>query len=239
MKDTLISQIQSFTLEARAALETETGRQLEGIYGWLPDGRFADPTRYPAVKQIPEAAETRRKLEAYAEEEKNTGLSPKEARIKLVRETAFTWLNRIVALRMMEERGIIKTTVGRLDKSNSFIYWLTADGNDEMYALHQQGALPRNAMGEGPSDEASRQFLLWQCAQLASDVSVLFDDDGVLINAAPLWELLPSWPDTKKAWEELENGKYDWAHQAMDHWPYRVREKCKTNKSFAIAHGLE
>ena len=24
-------------------------------------------------------------------------------------------------------------------------------------------------------------------------------DDGVLINAAPLWEILPSWPDTKKA----------------------------------------
>ena len=64
-------------------------------------------------------------------------------------------------------------------------------------------------------------------------------DDGVLINAAPLWELLPSWPDTKKAWQELEDGEYDWAHQAMDHWPDRVREKCKTNKSFAIAHGLE
>ena len=64
-------------------------------------------------------------------------------------------------------------------------------------------------------------------------------DDGVLINAAPLWELLPSWPDTRKAWKELEDGKYDWAHQAMDHWPDRVREKCKTHKSFAIAHGLE
>ena len=63
-------------------------------------------------------------------------------------------------------------------------------------------------------------------------------DDGVLINAAPLWELLPSWSDTKKAWQELEDGKYDWAHQAMDHWPDRVKEKCKTNKSFAIAHGL-
>ena len=25
----------------------------------------------------------------------------------------------------------------------------------------------------------------------------------------------------------------------MDHWPDRVREKCKTHKSFAIAHGLE
>lgn len=64
-------------------------------------------------------------------------------------------------------------------------------------------------------------------------------DDGVLINMAPLWELLPSWQaEPKKCWEALERGDYDWAHQAMEHWPERVLEKCKTNKSYAIAHGL-
>jgi len=64
-------------------------------------------------------------------------------------------------------------------------------------------------------------------------------DDGVLINMAPLWELLPSWQaEPKKCWEALERGGYDWAHQAMDHWPEQVLEKCKTNKSYAIAHGL-
>jgi hypothetical protein len=63
-------------------------------------------------------------------------------------------------------------------------------------------------------------------------------DDGVLLNMAPLWELIPSWQaEPKKAWGELESGKYDWAYQAMDHWPERVREKCKTNKSYAIATG--
>jgi hypothetical protein len=56
---------------------------------------------------------------------------------------------------------------------------------------------------------------------------------------APLWELIPSWrKEPKKAWEELETGKYDWSYQAMDHWPDRVREKRKNNKSYAIAHGL-
>jgi hypothetical protein len=63
-------------------------------------------------------------------------------------------------------------------------------------------------------------------------------DDGVLLNAAPLHTLLPSWPETKKAWQELEGEKYEWAHQAMIHWPDRVKAACKTNKSFAIAHGL-
>ncbi len=45
----------------------------------------------------------------------------------------------------------------------------------------------------------------------------------------------------KQEWpgKELEEEKYDWAQQAMEYWPERVKEKCKTNKSFAIAHGLE
>jgi len=64
-------------------------------------------------------------------------------------------------------------------------------------------------------------------------------DDGVLINAAPLHQLLPSWPEAKKAWDELESGVYDWAQQAMEYWPDRVREKCVKNRSLAIAHGLE
>ena len=43
-------------------------------------------------------------------------------------------------------------------------------------------------------------------------------DDGVLLNMVPLWELIPSWQrEPKKAWEALEQGDYDWAHQAMDH----------------------
>jgi hypothetical protein len=63
-------------------------------------------------------------------------------------------------------------------------------------------------------------------------------DDGVLLNAAPLHEVLPSWPDTRAAWKELEEGKYEWAHQAMAYWPDRVKAACLTNKSFGIAHGL-
>lgn len=63
-------------------------------------------------------------------------------------------------------------------------------------------------------------------------------DDGVLLNACPLWELLPAWPETKKTWQELQAGEYDWAQQAMEYRPTQVKEKCKTNKSYAIAHGL-
>jgi hypothetical protein len=40
----------------------------------------------------------------------------------------------------------------------------------------------------------------------------------------------------KDTWTKLEKGDYDWAHLAMAYWPDRVREKCKTDKSLAIAH---
>jgi hypothetical protein len=67
-------------------------------------------------------------------------------------------------------------------------------------------------------------------------------DDGVQINAAPLWPLFRHKPWQKllkDTWAKLEKGEYDWAHLAMNYWPDRVREKCKSDKSLAIAHGLE
>lgn len=67
-------------------------------------------------------------------------------------------------------------------------------------------------------------------------------DDGVQITAAPLWPLFRHKPwqkVLKDTWTKMEKGDYDWAHLAMAYWPERVREKCKTDKSLAIAHGLE
>lgn len=67
-------------------------------------------------------------------------------------------------------------------------------------------------------------------------------DDGVQITAAPLWPLFRHrpWQNVlRDTWEKLEQGDYDWAHLAMAYWPERVREKCVTDKSLAIAHDLE
>jgi hypothetical protein len=68
-------------------------------------------------------------------------------------------------------------------------------------------------------------------------------DDGVIINFAPLWRLVPqnkSWQkELKTTWDALCEGKYDWAHLAMYFWPDRVVPKCAKDRSLAIAHGLE
>ena len=68
-------------------------------------------------------------------------------------------------------------------------------------------------------------------------------DDGVILNFAPLWRLVPqcaSWQKELKAnWKELCEEKYDWSHLAMHLWPERVVRKCAKDRSLAIAHGLE
>jgi hypothetical protein len=67
-------------------------------------------------------------------------------------------------------------------------------------------------------------------------------NDGVQITAAPFWRLFRHRPWQKRlreTWEKLAAGDYDWAHLAYAIWPERVREKCRTDKSLAIAHDLE
>jgi hypothetical protein len=68
-------------------------------------------------------------------------------------------------------------------------------------------------------------------------------NDGVILNFAPLWRLAPhprTWQtECKDTWAALVAGSYDWAHLAMHLWPARVIPKCTTDRSLAIAHGIE
>jgi hypothetical protein len=70
-------------------------------------------------------------------------------------------------------------------------------------------------------------------------------DDGVLLNAAPLYRLTPAWRkadaklDLSKVWKALKDGEYPWAKSAMRYWPRETLKACKDNKSYRIAHGLE
>ena len=63
-------------------------------------------------------------------------------------------------------------------------------------------------------------------------------NDGAILNIAPLHSVVP-WKEAAKAWEELEEGNYDWSHVAMRFWPQRVEAKCREDRSIAIAHGRE
>lgn len=67
-------------------------------------------------------------------------------------------------------------------------------------------------------------------------------NDGVQITASPQWKRfrLPKWQKLlESTWKDLDRGTYDWAHLALTLRPDHVREKCKSDRSLAIAHGLE
>ena len=213
MNDQLIAAIQSFTLATRALLERETEEQLQGLYGWLPDGSFGKGT----ALSLPSAATTRAQLESFVAAEISAGITATAAREKLKRETAFTWLNRAVAFRMMEERGILKSTLGKLHKSNAFIFWLT----DVKGLASLPASTPVDALGEGPVDSAYREFLLWQCSQLAAEVSVLFDPQTLASSLCPrpsvLKELVESMQATKvaDAWRAGNEETIGWVYEAF------------------------
>lgn len=68
-------------------------------------------------------------------------------------------------------------------------------------------------------------------------------DDGVVLNCALLSRLFEhhrTWQkECEKRWAELADGEYDWAGWAIHLWPERVVRACASNRSIAIAHGLE
>ena len=68
-------------------------------------------------------------------------------------------------------------------------------------------------------------------------------NDGVIVNFAPLWRLVPQhkpWQkECKATWDKLCKGDFDWTHLAMHLWPERVVPKCAEDRSLAIAHDLE
>lgn len=222
MNSTMIAAIQSFTLAARDWLETEVGEQLEGIYGWLPSGEVNPARQYPALNTLPEAAQTRKELESYIAESREAGIHPAEARRKLLRETAFTWLNRLVALHMLEERRLIRVSVSRLTESNAYLYWLADEIDPEARQMHDLGGMPVNLMGEGPRHVAYRRFLLWQCGQLAKDVSVLFAPDTLSSRLFPRPTLLRTLIEAMheaqlvEAWQAGNEETVGWVYQSFN-----------------------
>ena len=139
--------------------------------------------------------------------------------------------------------------------SDTLFKLLEADvlGGKLDYEKSKLDSLAQDA-GANPSAAARREIELQE--NFVSDLNALKTeiarvaplwkpnlDDGVILNFAPLWRLVPqsrSWQaECKKAWDKLASGGYDWAHLAMHLWPERVVLKCIDDRSLAIAHGLE
>lgn len=178
-------RLHDLTLRARQLLTDETRDLLEGIYGLHQNGSLEEPATLPAIQSLEEARETRAHLEHLLADERDAGLKTAEAVEKLVRETAFTWLNRLAALKMLEARGLVRQSLLKGLDSNGFKFWLTTLGNEAELSRYEAGSLPLDALGEGPRDTAYRHYLLHLCADMAAQIRILFDPDTVTSRLCP------------------------------------------------------
>lgn len=128
--------------------------------------------------------------------------------------------------------------------ARDFVEPRTQRAEREQFELESQGTLSVDAAARLQEE----QTLLHDLRVLKNEldfVAPLWNpnlNDGVIINHAILWRITPYAPwqkACKECWDKLVKGDYDWAHLAFHLWPDRVIRKCITDRSLAIAHGLE
>ncbi|MGB9177492.1 MAG: hypothetical protein WCB46_12275 [Methanoregula sp.] len=209
--------LREMTLQARELLIKEAQEQLEGVYGLDSRLDFAKKERIPAFREMPVLLRIRRKVEKRLEDEVSAGLIRPEAVQKLIKEAAFTHLNRLVAFKMMEKRGLIEGTLDRYQDSRGYMFYLAEPEHTEELRLCETGGLGQNPLGEGPRDVAYKHFLLHQCQLRSQEIKVLFDPDDLPSKLFPrpralkaLIELLNR-PELEAAWGEEET--IGWIYQ--------------------------
>ena len=140
-----------FIPDIKSVLFEDCYAQLEGGYGLSKKGTFEDLGSLPNLKEGSEDYKTRKELEKVIKHKTESGTSPKESVVDFVREYAFTYVNRFVAFKMMEERKILRQTISREYESNSFKFYLADHHEDEK--IWKQGKVY----------EAYKHFIKWQC----------------------------------------------------------------------------
>jgi hypothetical protein len=111
------NRIQRATQAARMLLEREYAEQLSGIFDIRADGTI---TTEPGSHLDAEQRVLRNKLVAAVDHRRAGGLKPADAVASYQREAAFTMLNRFVALKMLEARGLVQECISRGDQSAGF-----------------------------------------------------------------------------------------------------------------------
>lgn len=111
------SLLERLVIRARALLETDLAGQLEGRFGIHPDGTIEDEAALPddSTDKI-----TRRDLEQIVGHLRTLGEDPPSAVARLLREAAFTHLNRLVAIRIAEAIGLLPESLAKGPQSRGF-----------------------------------------------------------------------------------------------------------------------
>jgi hypothetical protein len=170
MNQDIRNKLRNVVTQCRKLLEDSISQELEGKYGIFAkkDQVTADPNARMTHLTDEEQAARKDILDHFAHI-KARGFKPKEALDQLVREIAFTHLNRLCAYKMMEAREVyvsgqkFREAVSRGVNSNGVKFYLAEHEEDE------------RLFNTGHQDLAYRHFLDWLGGTLSDEIGVLFN----------------------------------------------------------------
>lgn len=172
MNQEIRNKLRNVVTQCRRLLEESVSHELEGKYGIFAkkDQVIADPNaRMPHLSEEEQAA--RRDILSHFGHVEARGFKPKKALDQLVREIAFTHLNRLCAYKMMEAREVyvcgqkFREAVSRGINSNGVKFYLANHPVEE------------RLFNTGHQDVAYRHFLDWLGGLLSDEIGVLFDSN--------------------------------------------------------------
>ena len=156
MEKELRNAISAAAQNLRQLLEGEYSEQLEGIFDVRSDGTIDER---PGAHLSPGQRVQREKIVAAIAYYEASGAKPAEAVQRYTREAAFTTLNRFVALKMLEARGLVQECVSAGAASNGYREFVgLATGVERL-----------------PKNEGYRLYLECVLDELSTEVKVLFD----------------------------------------------------------------
>ena len=150
---------------ARALLETDLAAQAAGRFGLDADGSIAEEA---SLRVDPGGLADRRDIVAVVEHLRSEGNSPPQAVARLLREATFTHLNRLVAIRIAEDLGLLPPSLADGDRSQGYL-----DVAELAPSLAVAGT------------DGYWTYLTMCGDELAGDVPVLFDPRNPLLPLAP------------------------------------------------------
>ena len=118
MEKGLRNTLRNVVTDCRRELEKAIGELLQGQFGIHVDGTIESAEKLTHLSQADQ--DYRAQVVAWLEHIKAGGFIPAGAVGQLIREVAFTHLNRLCAYKLLEKRRLIRETISRGLKSNGF-----------------------------------------------------------------------------------------------------------------------
>jgi hypothetical protein len=214
MDQALRSRLRTVVTQCRRLLEESIAQQLQGRFDIYATGKRDE---VKAEDDVPlghlndEERQARQDIFAHFKHIDSLVHKPKESLEQLIREIAFTHLNRLCAYKMMEVRDVyvgghkFREAVSKGLKSQGFLFYVAEHPEDE------------KRYNAGDQEGAYRHFLNWLGGTLSQEIGVLFSPTDPANRVYPPQRVLDEVIDLLNS-EEL---KGIWSEDETIGWVYQ------------------